>query len=219
MRILPLICMCAALIWYLTSGKDISLEDILNYSPESPAAAALFMWAAFACKSLSVMFPVMLLFAVGGRLFSVPSALAVNTVGIAVTLTLPYIIGRASGSDLTEKLMVKYPKLKHIRAERNKNSFFFSFMLRAMGILPCDVVSLYSGNTRAPYLQYIAGGVLGFMPDLICATIVGKKISEPGSPWFYVTIIINIIICALSVYLYGRHHKKTVCKAEESGHV
>ena len=92
-------------------------------------------------------------------------------------------------------------------------------MLRAMGILPCDVVSLYSGNTRAPYLQYIAGGVLGFMPDLICATIVGKKISEPGSPWFYVTIIINILICALSVYLYGRHHKKAVYKAEENSNV
>ena len=88
-----------------------------------------------------------------------------------------------------------------------------------MSILPCDAVSLYSGSTRAPCLQYIAGVVPGFMPELIFAAITGKKISEPGSPRFYATTTINISICAMSVYLYGRHHKKAVYKAEENNDV
>lgn len=208
MRVLPLLCMAAAIIWFFTAGKDLSVEDILSYTPKEPVLAALFIWLAFALKSLSVMFPVLLLFAVTGRMFPFPAALLINIVGIAVTLSLPYFIGRFSGEDMTKRLMVKYPKLAELRTLRSRNGFFFSFLARAVGILPCDVVSLYMGNTRLPYIQYITGGVLGFMPDLICATIVGMKITDSSSPWFWGTIGVNAFICALSCLLYRQYSKK-----------
>lgn len=208
MRVLPLLCMAAAIIWFFTAGRDLSVEDILSYTPKEPILAALFIWLAFAIKSLSVMFPVLLLFAVTGRLFPFPAALLINTVGIAVTLSLPYFIGRFSGGDMTERLMVKYPKLSELRELRSRNGFFFSFLVRAVGVLPCDVVSLYMGNTRLPYVQYITGGVLGFMPDLICATIVGMKITDASSPWFWGTIGVNLLICGLSCLLYRQYSRK-----------
>lgn len=214
-RILPLVCMIAAFIWFSTDGKNFSLQDMLNYSPENPIAAAVFLLLAFGLKSLSLMFPVLLLFALGGRLFPMPIAIAINTAGIAITLSLPYFVGLFSGKDLTEKLMDKYPKLKDFRAIRNRNTLFFSFMLRAMGILPCDVVSLYSGNTRMPYHQYLTGGILGFMPDLLCASIVGQKISEPSSPWFWVSIIINVVICVASIIIYSAYIKKDSANTKE----
>lgn len=208
LRLLPLACMCAAIIWFLSSGRNLSIEDVLSYTPEEPLLAAAFLWLAFAAKSMSLLFPVLILFAVGGLLFPLPVALLVNTVGIAVTLTLPYLIGRGAGDDLTEKLMVKYPKLAEVRAMRRRNSFFFAFAIRVIGVLPCDVVSLYLGNTRLPYLQYIAGGVLGFMPDLVCATVVGMKISDTSSPWFWISIALNIFICAASCLGYRAYRKK-----------
>ena len=95
-RILPLLCMTGAVLWVLLSGRSFTMEDILNYTPSQPLLAVLFLWLAFALKSLSLVFPVLLLFAVTGQLFSLPVALAVNTVGIAITLTLPYLLGRAA---------------------------------------------------------------------------------------------------------------------------
>lgn len=208
LHLLPLLCMGAAILLFLTRWKDLTVDDFLSYTPSQPLLAMLFLWLAFAVKSLSIMFPVMLLFAVSGRLFPLPVALLVNTVGIAITLTLPYLIGRYSGKDLTEKLMVKYPKLKQFRAMRSKSGLFFAFIIRAIGVLPCDVVSLYLGNTRLNYYEYIIGGVLGFMPDLICASIVGMKISDVSSPWFWGTIAVNITVCVVSMLAYRRYLKK-----------
>lgn len=212
LRLLPLLCMGAAILLFLTRWRSLTVEDFLNYSPSQPLLAMLFLWLAFAVKSLSIMFPVMLLFAVSGRLFPLPVALLVNVVGISITLTLPYLIGRYSGKDLTEKLMVKYPKLAQFRAMRSKSGMFFAFIIRAVGVLPCDVVSLYLGNTRLNYSEYLIGGMLGFMPDLLCATIVGMKISDVSSPWFWGTIGVNITVCVISMLVYRQYMKKHFAK-------
>lgn len=207
-RILPLLCMAAAVTWVLLSGRSVTVDDILNYTPSQPVLAALFLWLAFALKSLSLVFPVVLLFAVSGQLFPLPLALAVNTVGIAITLTIPYLLGRASELDFTDKLIRRYPRLLELRRIRENSGFFLSFISRAIGILACDVVSMYFGSTRLSYPAYIAGAVLGFMPDLICATILGQQIEEFDSPGFWITLAVNILACVSSFFFYRWYKRK-----------
>ncbi len=207
-RILPLVCMAVAVSWVLLSGRSVTVDDILNYTPSQPLLAALFLWLAFALKSLSLVFPVVLLFAVSGQLFPLPVALAVNTVGIAITLTIPYLLGRASELNFTDKLIQRYPRLLELRRIRENNGFFLSFISRAIGILACDVVSMYFGSTRLPYPAYIAGAVLGFMPDLICATILGQQIEEFDSPGFWITLAVNILACVSSFFFYRWYKRK-----------
>ena len=215
-RILPLVGFVVLGGFFLLSGQKLSVDDILNYTPSDdilnytpsePILAVLFLWLAFALKSLSLVFPVVALFAVSGQLFPLPIALAVNTVGIAITMTLPYLLGRASELDFSEKLIAKYPKLKEVRQLREQSSFFLSFLVRAIGVLACDVVSMYFGSTKMDYLPYITGAVLGFMPDLICATILGQQIEEYNSPGFWITLTINIL-CCIGGYLLYRWYKK-----------
>lgn len=207
-RILPLIGMATVGGLFLFSGRSLTVDDILNYTPSEPLLAALFLWMAFALKSLSLVFPILLLFAVSGQLFPLPVALLVNTIGVAISMTLPYLLGRASELDFTEKLLKKYPKLQDIRKQRENSSFFLSFLMRAIGVLPCDVVSMYFGSTKMDYLPYITGAVLGFMPDLICATILGNQIEEYDSPGFWITLTINIIACISAYFLYRWYKKK-----------
>ena len=208
LRLLPLLCMAGAVLWLLRSGQELSVNTLLSYAPTDKVQAMLFLWLTFTLKSLSVMLPVMLLFAVSGVLFPLPVALLVNAVGITLTLSLPYFIGRFSGPDLTERLMAKHPKLSELRAMRSENNFFFALIVRAIGVLPCDIVSLYMGNTRLPYAPYISGGVLGFMPDLVCATILGMQISHTDSVWFWLTAAINIAFCLASIFLCRLYRRK-----------
>lgn len=208
LRLLPLLLMGLAAAWMLLSGVEISIDGILSYTPADRVQAMLFIWLAFAVKSLSLMVPVLLLFAVSGVLFPLPVALLVNTVGITITLSLPYFVGRFSGPDLSEKLIAKRPRLEELRSLRKQNGFFLAFIIRAVGILPCDMVSLYMGNTRLPYAQYIAGGVLGFMPDLVCATVVGAEISDTSSPWFWLSIGLNIALCIAAFFYYRAYKRK-----------
>lgn len=207
-RLLPLLCMGAAVGWILLSGRSVTIDDILGFTPSQPLLAALFLWLAFALKSLSLVFPVLLLFAVSGQLFPLPVALAVNTVGIAVTLTLPYLLGRASELSFTDKLVQRYPKLLELRRVRETSGFFLSFIARAIGVLPCDIVSMYFGSTRLDYPSYIAGAVLGFMPDLICATILGQQIEDVHSPSFWITLGVNLLACVSSYLFYLWYKKK-----------
>ena len=207
-RVLPFVCMLVLAVLWLRSGRNMTIDDLVAYTPSEPLRAVLFLWLAFALKSLSLVFPVMLLFAVSGQLFSLPVALAVNTVGIAITLSVPYWIGRFSGADLTERLLVRYPKLQEVRAMRQRNNFFFSFLTRAIGVLACDVLSLYFGNTRMPYLPYVTGAVLGFMPDLVCATILGDQIKNVHSPAFWITVAVNLACCAAGFLGYLLYRRK-----------
>ena len=48
-------------LFILTQALDISLDDILRYTPENPFLAALVMLAFYGLKSLTVFFPVPLL--------------------------------------------------------------------------------------------------------------------------------------------------------------
>jgi uncharacterized membrane protein YdjX (TVP38/TMEM64 family) len=66
---------------------------------------------------------------------------------------------------------------------------------------------MYFGSTKMDYLPYITGAVLGFMPDLICATILGQQIEEYNSPGFWITLTINIL-CCIGGYLLYRWYKK-----------
>ena len=207
-RILPFVGMAGALAWLLFSGHSITVEDVLSYTPSQPLLAALFLWLAFALKSLSLIFPIYLLFAVSGQLFPLPLALAVNTVGVAVALTLPYLLGRASELSFTDRLLEKYPKLRELRRMRESSGFFLSFLSRAIGFLPCDAVSLYFGSTRLSYPAYIAGGVLGFLPDLICATLMGQQIERWDSPGFWITVGVNVLACAGAVLLYRWYRRR-----------
>ena len=206
-RIIPLLGLAAVGGFFLFSGRSITIEDILHYTPSEPLLAALFLWLAFALKSLSLVFPILALFAVSGQLFSLPVALAVNTVGVAIAMTLPYLLGRYSEFGFTEKLIEKYPKLRDLRKLRENSSFFLSFLMRAIGVLPCDIVSMYFGSTKMHYPAYISGAVLGFMPDLICATILGRQIEDYTSPGFWITLTINILAC-ISAYILYRWYKK-----------
>ena len=207
-RILPLAGMAAALAWILLSGHSFSVEDILSYTPAQPLLAAAFRWLGFALKGLSMVFPVYVLFAVSGQIFPLPAALAVNIVGVAATMTLPYLLGRASDLDFTDRLLEKYPKLYELRRMRESSGFFLSFISRAIGFLPCDAVSLYFGSTRLSYPVYITGAVLGFLPDLICATLMGQQVERWDSPGFWITVGVNILACVSSVILYRWYRRK-----------
>ena len=210
LRFLPLLLMLGAALWLLLhlSRLDLSLDAVLNYTPKDPLHAACFLWLGFAVKSITIFFPIHALFAASGVLFPLPIALAVNLVGIFITLTLPYLIGRVAGKDLTERLLERRPKMQQLREIRCRNNFFFSFLVRALGILSCDLVSLYFGNTRLPYGAYISGAMLGFLPDVILGTVAGMQLAELSTPWLLLTLALKLLLCVLSVLIYQRYIRR-----------
>jgi len=198
---------CAVL--FLLLGRDLEAADLLSWSPSNPWLAALFLLALYACKSLTVFFPLVALYLAGGLMFPLPAALAVNLAGLALCAAVPYWVGRCSASETLDRLRQKYPKLQTVERLRRENNFLFALLTRAVGILPGDVVSLYFGAVRLPFGPYLAGSLLGLCPTMVAVSIMGDSASNPFSPAFLIAAGVDLLVVAVSFLVCRRMLRKT----------
>ncbi len=217
LRFVPLVVCIVFMCIYLFAGEDITAESLLNFAPEDPFNAALFMVLLYAFKSMTVFFPIVVLNVVGGFLFEPFHALIINSIGLLVELTIPYLIGKYSGGNFSEKLLKKHPKLSEIMDIQDENSFFMTFFLRVISCLPGDAVSMYLGTTGIPLEKYLLASYLGSIPGMAAATLLGMNITDPASPMFWVSIGLTVGISVISflVYCLWQKSKKKKVKNNE----
>ena len=204
LRLIPLAVMLGLIAAVALSGHSLSAEEIFNYSPGNPWLAAGFLLLLYALKSLSIVFPIVVLYLAGGMLFSTPAALAVGTLGAAVCLSLHYWVGRWSAGSFAQTLARRYPKVRALLDLQRENDFFFSFFVRVIGFLPCDVVSLYLGSAGLPFGPYLAGGLLGMLPGIFTVTLMGASIQDPSSPQFLISAAVTLLLSLGSMIVAHR---------------
>ncbi len=211
LALLPFILILTAAALFMLSGGSVSVDDILNYTPGNPVLAALVLILLCSLKSLTVFFPIVALLVAGGIMFPTPAALLVNSLGVAACISTPYWLGRLAGADLVDRIFDRYPKLGQLKQFQQDNDFFFSYITRIVGILPCDIVSLYMGAARIPYRAYITGGMLGFIPCILTSTLIGTSASDPTSPMFILSVASNVLLSVGSsagYWVWQRRKKK-----------
>ncbi len=181
------------------SGDTVSLEMILKYTPKDTAKAVLILWMFFALKSLSLVFPIALLYLASGILFSPGVALLVSATGLMISHMVPYLIGRFSGADMLHMICSKYEKAKKLAEYQNKNQFFVCFITRIVGVLPQDIVSLYLGACKIPFGVYLPAGAAGALLSIVTTTLLGNKLDDPFSVEFIVVLICRILVSAFAI--------------------
>ena len=189
--------------------KELSVEEIARYTPTNPWFAAMVMLALFALKSLSIVIYSGLLYAANGILFPLPVAILLNLIGTVIMVSLPYQIGRRTGTSAVDEIRAKYPKAEAIHDLRAKNDFLFSFLAR-MVRLPSDVVSLYMGAVQVEYKKYLLGSLLGLLPHTITFPIMGMNIRDIRSPRFMISLSAEIAYILVTYAVYKRYRKKNM---------
>ena len=191
------------------SSEPLSVNTILRYTPENAMLAAGIVLLLFALKSLTVVFPLSILYLASGILFQPVIAVLISTVGLAITITIPYWIGKYSGKQIVQEICQKYPKAGMIAQYQRTNTFFACFITRIVGFLPGDIVSIYFGACDTAYLIYLAAGVSGSLLSIITTTLVGDKISTPFSVEFMIVLLCRILVSVGAVVInYQLNQKK-----------
>lgn len=204
-----LLCVWLVILAACCLNRDrFSVHGVLRSSPRNPLLAAAFMLFLFALKSLSVFIFSGILFAASGLLFPLPAAIALNVLGAAVMVSLPYWLGRRLGRDAVDRVLEKYPKAEALRRMRAGREFSLSFITRAVNILPSDILSLYMGATGINYPKYLAGSLLGMILSIVTFPIMGMNITEPTSPWFWASIVIQVLVSAAFIGGYWVYSRK-----------
>ena len=95
---------------------------------------------------------------------------------------------------------------------QRSNTWFPSFLLRAVSCLPGDIISMCLGSIRVPYIPYVVASILGTFPGLIPATIAGVSIMDPTSLVFIISVAVTVLSSVGSIIIYwvlNRHKKKS----------
>lgn len=204
----------AAFIFYfilimiiLVNAKNISVDKLLSYSPENIYLATFALLLVFTLKGITVFFPIVVLHIASGFLYPAPAAIIINCIGTALACTLPYIFGTHISQDKVEDLINRNKNVSRIINEQRSHIFFLPFFLRVISCLPCDIIGFYIGALRIPFVYYVAASVLGALPGIIGAVLIGENITHPLSPEFIFSVIITVSCSALSAFIFYIYNK------------
>ena len=207
--VVAIIMMCVVLTAAVkASGQPLSVHTILMYTPENKTLAAGILLAFFALKSLTIVFPLSILYLASGILFQPSMAVLISTLGLAITITIPYGIGRYSGKETVQEICRKYPKAAQVAKYQETNTFFACFITRIVGCLPGDMVSLYFGACAASYPVYLAAGVIGSLLSIVTTTLLGEKINDPFSAEFFIILLCRVWVAVGAVVINDQLNKK-----------
>ena len=197
---IALMCIVSIFIEKIT-GEPLSVHTIIKYTPKDSILAAIVILFLYALKSLTVVFPLAILYLASGIIFPTWIAILINILGLAITFTIPYWIGRHFGDEAIEEIYTRFPKVKEVTKYQNSNAFFACFITRIVGFLPGDIVSIYFGACNTNFPVYLLGGISGCLLSIITTTILGEKLNNPFTKEFFVVLLIRIIVIIGAILL------------------
>jgi len=156
----------------------------------------------FALKGVTVVVYGGVLYAASGILFPLPVAICVNLAGTALMTSVPFFIGKKAGAELLDHLLQKNKRLELLRDAPKQNEWLFSFAVRMIGLLPGDLVGMYSGVCGFTYFHYICGTLAGMFPSIITFSAMGMSAHDVSSPTFLISVGCEILLIVLSLVVF-----------------
>ena len=178
---LPIIVM---LIIALTAGILIWLDilhvdQIIAAVNDNRPLAALVILALFAFKGCSCI-PYAVILIGCALIFELPVAIAINTVGTVICISVSYLIGRFSKGLTFDGMMEKYPKFRRYFSNAEGYSFTFVFFVHTLHLL------------RTPYWAYVGGSMAALIPSMLIYTVIGDKF-DFTNPLFWAFVALDAL--------------------------
>lgn len=114
-------------IYLKATGREITVANIVEHAPKSALPAAAVLLVLYVIKSLSVFFPVTVLYAVGGYMLGPVVGCIVNALGVAMGFVIQYRFGSASGHAAAGKISAKHPRIAAMLDAQSRSPVFAVF--------------------------------------------------------------------------------------------
>lgn len=187
--------------------------ELSSYISGGTLTVAIIIIAFTVIKSFALVFPPAVIFAVSGILFdNLWVAIAVNFIGVALSMILPYYLGRFAGKDALDLLKSRFPKIKKLDDFAGENEFMVVYVVKAAGVLPSDLLNVIYGAMNVNFSKYFIASNLGMLPFNILFTLLANKgdLSNPYSLLYVLPIPVFVVIMSVVV-------KKMTKKKENNG--
>ncbi len=157
---------------------------------------ALAIIAFSVVKSFALVFPPAVVFSVCGYLM--PNyfiGVLINIVSVFLSLSVPWFLGKFTGSGMVDALKTKFKAVKKIDDFAGANEAQMTFVVKLSGLLPGDLSSLLFGAMNVSYKNYMIGANLGNLPLVLVYTGFGVALRSVGEkPWLAAIPVAAIIV-------------------------
>lgn len=194
-----------AVMLVLMNKFDINIENaahLSTYIKGGTLTVALIIISFTVVKSFALVFPPAVIFAVSGLLFdNLWVAILVNFIGVALSVIMPYYLGRFTGKEMLDTLKVKFPKIKKLDDFAGKNEFMVVYVVKASGIVPSDLMNVVYGAMNINFMKYFIASNIGMLPFNILFTLLANKgdLSNPYSLFYIIPIPVFVVIMSIVV--------------------
>lgn len=201
-RYLPIVIMllCAATVGILIARGVLKVDELIAAVDDNRPLAALVILALFAFKGCSFI-PYGVISIGCALIFEMPLAIAINTVGTVLCISVSYLIGRFSKELTLDGVMEKYPKFKRYFHNASQYSFTFCFAVHTLH-LSTEVQGVVFGLLRTPYLAYIAGSTLALLPSMLWYTVLGGEF-DLKNPLLWVFLGVDLLTMVIG-FIYAK---------------
>ena len=201
-RYLPIVIMllCAATVGILIACGVLKVDELIAAVDDNRPLAALVILALFAFKGCSFI-PYGVISIGCALIFEMPLAIAINTVGTVLCISVSYLIGRFSKELTFDGVMEKYPKFKRYFHNASQYSFTFCFAVHTLH-LSTEVQGVVFGLLRTPYLAYIAGSTLALLPSMLWYTVLGGEFNLKN-PLLWVFLGVDLLTMVIG-FIYAK---------------
>ena len=199
---LPIIVM---LIIALTAGiliwlDILQVDQIIAAVNDNRLLAAIVILALFAFKGCSCI-PYAVILIGCALIFELPLAIAINTVGTVLCISVSYLIGRFSKGLTFEGIMEKHPKFRRYFSNAENYSFTFVFFTHTLH-LSTEVQGVLFGLLRTPYWAYIAGSMVALIPSMLIYTVIGDEF-DFTNPLFWAFVALDALTVLIG-FVYAK---------------
>ncbi len=189
---LPLAIFTAVLLNY-DQLAHLDVRALIDAAPSVWVAAALVL-GIYCVKAVVFVIPASLIYISVGMAFPTAAAVALNCAGIALEVTISYLLGKLLGGEKVDAMLRGKKGYATLEKLKTKGRFAFVFLLRFTSF-PIDFGSLFFGASDFAFPSYFLMSLAGIYPRVIVMTILGYGIYEL-IPMKYILLA---ILCALPV--------------------
>ena len=182
----------AVVLGVLTLCGVIDLGTLPQLVADKPALAVLVALGLYALKGISVAVVYHVLVVSVALVFPLPAALVINAVGLVISLTASYLVGRHTDPSDLNGLLDRHPRIKRFFDPSQEMGFASCFVIHSLG-LSMEVLGVLFGMLRTGYGTYLVSSWLAIYPGTVCFTILGSRL-DFHSPVFWAFLAINVVM-------------------------
>lgn len=199
----------ACVVFLSKNNISVSNVDALTkYLTGGTLTVALIIIGFSIVKSFALIFPPAVLFVLSGIVFGdLKTAVLVNCIASALSLVLPYFLGKFMGVEVVDSLKNRFKAIKKLDDFTDENSFAVVFVFKAGGLMPSDLSSLIFGAMNIPFGKYFLASNLGLFILNVLWSLLGAK-GDLSNPLSYLYALPALVFALLASVIMSKRQKK-----------